>query len=71
MKVSPASIKLINPIQNYSHIVESNACILKIFVFMFLLCKALRSGAGRKRDKGRSINFIIYFGISSALKLSK
>ena len=37
VKVFPASVKLINPIENYLHIMESYACILKIFVFMFLL----------------------------------
>ena len=36
VKVFPASIKLINPIQKYPHIIESYACILKMFV-MFLL----------------------------------
>ena len=30
------SIKSIKPLQNYPHIIESYACILKIFVFMFL-----------------------------------
>ena len=37
VKLFPASIKSINPIQMYPQIIESNACILKIFVFMFLL----------------------------------
>ena len=37
VKVFPASIKSINPIQKYPHIIESYACILKIFVFMFFL----------------------------------
>ena len=37
VKVFPSSIKLINPIQKYPHIIESYACIIKIFVFMFLL----------------------------------
>ena len=37
VKVFPASIKSINPIQKYPHIIESYACILKIFVVMFLL----------------------------------
>ena len=37
----PAIIKSINPIQKY--IIESYACILKIFVIMFLLINALIS----------------------------
>ena len=37
LKVLPASIKLINPMQKYLHIIESYDCTLKIFVFMFLL----------------------------------
>ena len=41
VKVFPANIKLINPIQEYPHI-ELYACILKIFVVI---------------DKERSINF--------------
>ena len=55
VKVFPASIKLINQIQKYPHIIESYACILKIFVVMFLL----------------SINVLISFGIWSTLKESK
>ena len=55
VKVFPASIKSINPIQKYLHIIESYACILKIFVFMFLL----------------PINVLISFGICSTPKLSK
>ena len=39
VKVLPASIKLIKPIQKYPHIIESYACIRKIFVFMFLLIR--------------------------------
>ena len=31
------NIKLINPTQNYSIIIESNLCILKIFAIIFLL----------------------------------
>ena len=31
VKVLPASIKSINPIEKYPHIIESYACILKIF----------------------------------------
>ena len=37
LKFFPASIKSINSIQKYPHIIESYACILKIFAFMFLL----------------------------------
>ena len=55
IKVFPASIKSINPIQKYPHIIESYACILKIFVFMFLL----------------PINVLISFGIFSTPKESK
>ena len=50
----PLSIKSRNPIQEYPDITESYACILKIFVCMFLL----------------SINIIISFGICSTPKLS-
>ena len=32
VKLSPLSIKSINPLQKYSHVIESYACILKIFV---------------------------------------
>ena len=42
VKVFPASIKSINPIQKYPHIIESYACILKMFASM---------------DDGWSINF--------------
>ena len=41
--------------QNHSHITESYACTLKIFVVIFLF----------------PINFIISFGICSTPKLSK
>ena len=37
VKVFPLNIKSINPIQKYPHITESYACILKMFVLMFLL----------------------------------
>ena len=47
VKVFPASIKSINPIQKYPHIIESYACILKIFVTTVDL----------------SINFLISFGM--------
>ena len=55
VKVFPASIKSINPIEKYPHIIESNACILKIFVFMVLLL----------------INVFISFEICSIPKESK
>ena len=53
VKVFPASIKSIKPIEKYPHIIESYACTLKIFVVM---------------DKERSINALISFGICSTLK---
>ena len=53
MKVFPGSIKPINPIQKYRHISKSYACIPKIFVVMFLFCKA--------EDKERFINFFYLF----------
>ena len=55
IKVFPASIKSINPIQKYPNTIESYACILKIFAFMFLL----------------PINVLISFGIFSTPKESK
>ena len=55
VKLLPSNIKLINLIQKYPHIIESYACILKIFVLMFLL----------------SINVLISLGICSTPKLSK
>ena len=63
VKVFPASIKSIKPIQKYLHIIESYTCILKIFVIMFLLCEV---GYG-----GRSINALISFEICSKPKESK
>ena len=48
-------IKSINPIQDYLHIIESDACIMKIFVTAIDL----------------SANIIISFGICSNAKLSK
>ena len=56
VKVFPASIKSINPIQKYPHIIESYACILKIFVVI---------------DKERSINSLIYLGTCSTPKESQ
>ena len=55
VKIFPASIKSIKPIQKYPHIIESYACILKIFVVMFLLL----------------INALIYLGVCSTPKESK
>ena len=55
VKVFPFNIKSINPIQKYPHITESYACILKMFVLMFLLL----------------INVLISFGICSTPKESK
>ena len=42
-KVFPASIKSINPIQKYPHIIEWYACILKIFLMFLLLINAIIS----------------------------
>ena len=55
INVFPLNIKSINPIQKYAHITESFACILKMFVLMFLLL----------------INILISFGICSTPKESK
>ena len=55
VQVFPASIKSVNSIQKYSHIIESYACILKTFVVMFLL----------------PINVLTSFGMYSTLKPSK
>ena len=55
VRVLTASIKLIDPMQKYPHIIESCACILKIIVFIFLLL----------------INVLIPLGICSTPKLSK
>ena len=63
VKVFPASIKSIKPIQKYTHIIESYACILKIFAVMFLLCKA--------EDEVRLINALISLGTCSTPKESK
>ena len=43
VKVFPARIKSINPIQIYPHIIEWDACILKIFVMFLLLINAIIS----------------------------
>ena len=50
-------------IQKYIHIIESYACILKIFVILFLSCEA--------ENEGQLINVLISLGISSTPKLSK
>ena len=63
IKVFLLNIKLVNPIQKHPHIIESYACILKIFTITFLLSEA--------EDEGRSINFIISLGICSTSKESK
>ena len=55
VKVFLASIKSIKPTQRHSNIIESYACFLKIFVFMFLLL----------------INALISFGICSTPKEPK
>ena len=55
VKVVSLTIKSIKPIQKYPHITELNACILKIFVLMFLSL----------------INALISFRIYSTPKLSK
>ena len=36
VKVFPASTKSIKPIQKYRRLIELHACIVKIFVIMFL-----------------------------------
>ena len=46
--------------QKYPHIIESYSCIMKIFVFMYLFCKA--------EDEGQSINVLISLGICSTPK---
>ena len=56
VKVFPTSIKSIKPIQKYPHIIESYACILKIFVvidkegsmFLFLLEYVLHQNCQNK-----------------------
>ena len=63
VSVFPLNIKLINPIQKYSYIIESYACILKRFAITSLLSEA--------EDKKRPINFIISLGTCSSPKLSK
>ena len=55
VKVLHAIIKSINLIQKYPHIIESHACILKIFATTITLSK----------------DVLISFGICSTPKLSK
>ena len=55
VKVFPARIKSIKPIKKCPHIIESYACILKMFVVIFLLL----------------INGLISLGIRSTTKESK
>ena len=55
VKVFPASIKSIKPIQKYPHIIESYSCTLNILALMFSLL----------------INALIYLGIYSTPKESK
>ena len=62
VKLLLLNMKLINPIQKYPYIIESFACILKIFVLKFLFLKA--------EDEGRLINALISLGICSTPKLS-
>ena len=54
-KVLYLGIKSIHPMQKYPHITEPCACILKMFVIMFLL----------------PMNFLISLGMCSTPKLSK
>ena len=53
VKVFPANIKSINPVQKYRHIIESYTCILKIFV-MFLLLINFFISFGMCRRKNRN-----------------
>ena len=55
VKLLPLSIKSINPLHRYSHIPESYACILKIFVIIV----------------DPAMNFLISFEICSTSKLSR
>ena len=55
VKVFSVSIKSINPIRKYRHILESYACIQKIFVTIVHLL----------------INVLISFGMCPTAKLSK
>ena len=68
VKVFPASIKSIKPIQKYPHIIESYVCILKIFVIMFSLLSLL---VLLLLILLTIINALISLGICSTLKESK
>ena len=61
VEVFPERIKPIKPIQKYPRIIESYACILKIFVVMFLLLliNALISLGISYNQKNRKNNIII------------
>ena len=63
VKAYSLNIKPINPVQKYLHIIELYACILKMFVLIFLFYKA--------DEKGRLINLLFSFGICSTPKESK
>ena len=55
VKLLPLSIKSINPLHRYSHIPESYACILKLFVIIV----------------DPAINFLISFEMCSTSELSR
>ena len=59
--------------QKYPHIIESDACILKIFVIMFLFCEAedKRRCKVEEFKERRLINSLISLGICSTPKESK
>ena len=61
VKVFPANIKSIKPLQKYPHNIELYACVLKIFIIMFLLLLLL----------SLLIHTIISLGICSTPKESK
>ena len=43
MNPIPENIKSMNPIQKYPHIIELSACILNMFVLMFVMINLLIS----------------------------
>ena len=54
VKVFPANIKSINPVQKYRHIIESYTCILKIFVMFLLLINVFISfGMCRRKNRNK------------------
>ena len=65
VKVFPVSIKSINPIQKYRHIIESYACILKIFVVMFFFNKCFYLFRNMFYPKTIKISNIIIMNIQS------